>query len=182
MPPRRPAALAAVLLAWSCPVLAQEPTPPSSPPLRVEVLDGLRLRDVETGAVYRLYGIAVCASSQRARIGPQPWPCGTMAAAWLVTATLTHWIACRVIRDDAGERLARCASAEHPDLAADMLHQGLAVLTPATAQDPAIRAYGEAERDARQGRRGLWSGTMPVLTPDRTAEGAAAGRPSESIP
>jgi endonuclease YncB( thermonuclease family) len=51
-----------------------------SPPLRVEVIDGTRFRDIETHAVYRLYGIDTCASGQTARLGRQHWPCGTMAA------------------------------------------------------------------------------------------------------
>ena len=164
--------MAALLLGPPSPAPAEETL--TTPPLRVEVLDGLRLRDIETGTVYRLYGIATCAADQRALLGRQPWPCGTMATAWLVTATLTRWIACRVIRDDGEERLARCASAEHRDLAADLLHDGLAVVESMTAQDPAVRAYATAEHDARLGHRGLWSGTMPKLRGfNRPAEASA---------
>jgi hypothetical protein len=32
-----------------------------SPPLRVEVIDGTRFRDIETHEAYRLYGIDTCA-------------------------------------------------------------------------------------------------------------------------
>ena len=133
-----------------------------SPPLRVEVLDGTRLRDIETQAVYRLYGIDTCAPGQTARLGRQPWPCGTMAAAWLVTATLNKWLACNTLHDENGEHLARCASADHADLGADMIRDGVAVTLPPTQQSPSIRAYLAAERDARRAYQGLWASTFQM--------------------
>ena len=78
-----------------------------SPPLRVEVLDGPRFRDVESKEVYRLYGIDTCAPGQEARLTQKPWPCGTMATAWIVTATLNAWLACRTLRDEASQHHAR---------------------------------------------------------------------------
>lgn len=136
--------------------------PLQSPPLRVEVIDGVRFRDIETGAAYRLYGIDTCAPEQTARLGRQPWPCGTMATSWLVTATLNAWLACRTLRDEASEHLVRCATAGHPDIAADMLRAGIAVALPGTDRDPAIRAYVQAEQDARKAYRGLWSSTFQM--------------------
>jgi endonuclease YncB( thermonuclease family) len=133
-----------------------------SPPLRVEVIDGTRFRDIETRAVYRLYGIDTCAPDQIAGLGRQPWPCGTMAMAWLVTATLNTWLACHTLRDEDGEHLVRCASANHPDIAADMLREGVAVVSPSTQDDPTIRAYALAEQDARKTYRGLWSSTFQM--------------------
>lgn len=116
------------------PAIAQTPAPApgvyspksaaQSPPLRVEVVDGTRFRDIETHEAYRLYGIDTCAPDQSARLGRQSWPCGTMATAWLVTATLNAWLACTTLRDVAGEHLVRCASAGHPDIAADMVREG----------------------------------------------------------
>lgn len=137
-------------------------SPPQLPPLRVEVLDGRRFRDIETGAVYRLYGIDTCAPGQTARLGRQPWPCGATAVAWLVTATLNRWLSCATVREDASEQLARCSSAAYPDLAADMIRDGVAVTLPATDQDPAIRAYAAAEREARKAYRGLWASTFQM--------------------
>lgn len=128
-----------------------------SRPLRVEVMDGTRFRDTETHAVYRLYGIDTCAPDQTARLGRQLWPCGTMATAWLVTATLNRWLACTTLRDEADEHLVRCASASHPDIAADMLREGVAIVRPAANDAPRIRAYALAEQDARKAYRGLWS-------------------------
>ena len=133
-----------------------------SPPLRVEVIDGTRFRDIETHAVYRLYGIDTCAPDQTAHLGRQPWPCGTMATAWLVTAPLNVWLACRTLRDDDGERLVRCASAGHPDIAADMVREGIAVARPPSPDDPGIRVYALAEQDARKAYRGLWSSTFQM--------------------
>lgn len=137
-------------------------SPAQSPPLRVEVLDGRRFRDVETGTVYRLYGIDTCAPGQTARLGRQPWPCGAVATAWLVGATLSRWLSCATVREEAGEHLARCASAAHPDLAAGMIRDGVAVTLPAGGSDSAIRAYGIAEREARKAYRGLWASTFQM--------------------
>jgi len=137
-------------------------TPLQSRPLRVEVIDGVRFRDIETGEAYRLYGIDTCAPAQMARLGRQPWPCGTMATSWLVTATLNAWLACSTLRTDASERLVRCATAGHPDIAADMLRAGVAVALPGTERDPPIRAYIQAEQDARKAYRGVWSSTFQM--------------------
>lgn len=150
-----------------------------SPPLRVEVIDGTRFRDIESQAVYRLYGIDTCAPDQVARLGRQPWPCGTMATAWLVTATLNKWLACITLHDESGEHLARCASASHPDIAADMVREGIAVARPTTQDDPGIRAYALAEQDARKAYRGLWSSTFQMPWDWRAshdASGLPAGR------
>ena len=131
-------------------------------PLRVEVLDGTRFRDIETEAVYRLYGIATCLPGQVAHLGRQPWPCGTMATAWLVNATLGKWLSCATLQDEAGERLARCASADHPDLAGAMVRDGIAVTPPPKEHDPGVRAYISAERDARKAYRGLWASSFEM--------------------
>ena len=155
-----------------------------SPPLRVEVIDGIRFRDIETQAVYRLYGIDTCAPDQTARLGRQLWPCGTMATAWLVTATLNAWLACRTLRDEAGEHLVRCASAGHQDIAADMVREGVAVARPSSPDDPGVRAYELAEQDARKAYRGLWSSTFQMPWDWRAAPDAKrqAARQGEATP
>lgn len=166
------------------PALAQTPAPgvyspksaTQSPPLRVEVVDGTRFRDIETHQTYRLYGIDTCAPDQSARLGRQSWPCGTMATAWLVTATLNAWLACTTLRDAAGEHLVRCASAGHPDIAADMVREGVAVAAPPTSDDPGVRGYALAEQDARKAYRGLWSSTFQMPW-DWRASRQADGRP-----
>ena len=132
------------------------------PPMRVEAIDGVRFRDIETKAVYRLTGVDACAPGQTATLGRQPWPCGTLAIAWLVNATLNKWIACVTIRDEGDEHVARCATAGYPDLAAAMLRAGMAVLTPAAPSEPATSAYASAEQDARKAYRGLWSSSFQM--------------------
>lgn len=158
--------------------------PAQLPPLRVEVIDGTRFRDIETKAVFRLYGVEACLPGQVATLQRQPWPCGTVAAAWLVNATLNRWLACAVIREEGEERLARCATAHHPDLAAAMLREGIAVLVPAAGDDREIPpSYGQAEQQARKAYRGLWSSTfdMPWDWSDRrSGDRQAVGR--ETVP
>lgn len=132
------------------------------PPIRVEVIDGVRFRDIETKAVYRLAGVDACAPGQIATLGKQPWPCGTMATAWLVNAALNKWLACVTIRDEGDEHVARCATASHPDLGAAMLGEGIAVLAPAASNEPTTGAYAAAEQQARKAYRGLWSSTFQM--------------------
>ncbi len=144
------------------------------PPLRVEVIDGIRFRDIETRAVFRLYGIDACASEQIATLGRQPWPCGTIVRAWLVTATLNTWVACTVIKNQPGEHLARCATAGHRDLAADMLRDGVAVLAPMMDGEPVIREYAAAEQSARKAYRGLWSSAFQMPWDWRAAHKTSA--------
>ncbi len=59
-----------------------------STPMRVEVIDGVTFRDIETGVVFRLFGVDACQRDQIANLGRQPWQCGVAAIAWLTTATL----------------------------------------------------------------------------------------------
>lgn len=173
--------LGACLLFGGAPCLAQSPEPAPTlyqpkiaaqvPPMRVEVIDGVRFRDIETGNVFRLSGIETCAPGQVAKLDRQPWPCGTMATAWLVNTTLNKWLACVTVRETENERFARCASASYPDLAAAMLRDGLAVLSPATSQEPAIRDYLLAEHLARKAYRGLWSSVFQMPWEWRTDHG-----------
>jgi endonuclease YncB( thermonuclease family) len=145
-----------------------------SPPLRVEVLDGVRFRDIETHTVYRLYGVDTCIPGQRASLSRQPWPCGAVAVAWLVKATLNRWVACNTLRQEGDERLARCSSADHADIAADMLREGIAVAPPLSEGDPTIRAYVAAEAEARKGYRGIWASSFEMPW-DFRAHAAASG-------
>ena len=124
--------------------------------MRVDVLDGVTFRDVENGAVYRLLGVDACAADQKARLGRQSWPCGAVATAWLVNATLGKWIACSDAAESGGVVFVRCATAEHPDLAHDLLRAGLGVAL-ADDQGRKLHAYAEAEAEAHKALRGLWA-------------------------
>jgi endonuclease YncB( thermonuclease family) len=192
-PPRAVAAIIAFIVSGPAPALAQASiaSPPGlytpggalqSPPLRVEVLDGARFRDIETQAIYRLYGVETCAPDQTARLGRQPWPCGTVAAAWLVAATLNKWVACNTLRQEKDEHLARCASADHADIGADMVRDGVAVASPPTERDPGVRAYAVAERDARKAYRGLWASSFEMPWEFRAHFSAQAANTSQRKP
>lgn len=141
------------------------------PPLRVEVIDGTRFRDIETKMVFRLFGVETCSAGQTAMLGRQPWPCDTVATAWLVNATLNKWLACAVLREEETERLARCATADHADLAADMLRAGIAVRSRPAPDDPALPAYALAEQQSRKAYRGLWSSAFDMPWDWRAAHG-----------
>lgn len=178
---RRLIALAA--FAPSCAALAQAPSPSLPPPpvpqvapppeaysprpsaatvpMRVEILTSTSFLDVETRQVYRLYGVDACDARQTATLGKQTWPCGTVATAWLVTATLNKWVACTTIRQQDETRIARCATGELPDLAAEMLKIGYAITLPA-ADDRLIPTYAQHEKDARAAYRGLWASSFQM--------------------
>ncbi len=130
-------------------------------PMRVEVLSGTTFADIETRQVYRLYGIDACDPGQTARLGKQNWPCGVVATAWLVTATLNKWVACTTIRRQDAIRVARCATGELPDLAAEMLKTGHAVTLP-SFEDRLITSYAQLEHDARRTYRGLWASAFQM--------------------
>ncbi len=125
-------------------------------PMRVVVLDGVTFRDIESGSAYRLYGVDACAANQSAMLGRQSWPCGAVATAWLVGATLGKWTACNVVSEIDGVAYSRCSTAEHPDIALDMLKEGQAVAL-ADPSGKRLRAYAEAEAEARKNLRGLWA-------------------------
>ena len=147
--------------------------PMQSVPMRVEVLDGTTFRDIETGVVYRLYGVDACQRDQLANLGRQPWQCGASAIAWLTTATLNKWVSCNPLREKDGRRLARCSSSEHADLAADMLKDGLAVCLPGD-EDQTVRAYLAAQEQARKAYRGVWSSQFAMPWDFRAKQAASA--------
>jgi endonuclease YncB( thermonuclease family) len=150
--------------------------PDQQPPMRVEVIDGTSFRDIETGQVYRLYGVETCAPNQIATYSRQKWPCGTVATAWLVSATLNKWLICTPIRTENGVNVARCASGEIPDLAAALLKTGWGVLPP-DAGDRLIAAYQQAEADAKKAYRGLWGSAFMMPWEWRRQEAAIAAEP-----
>lgn len=124
-------------------------------PMRVEVINATTMRDIETGSIYRLYGVDACELSQTASLARQKWPCGVVATAWLVNATLNKWIACTPIRVEALTQVARCATGEYPDIAAEMLKTGTVITTNST-QDQLIPSYKQNEADARKAYKGVW--------------------------
>lgn len=148
-----------------------------SAPMRVEVIDATSFRDIETAAIYRLYGVDSCLPTQSAALGRQSWPCGAVAIAWLTNATLGKWVSCNTVREAGGQRLSRCSSSEHQDLAADMLKEGLAVVPPA-AEGQEVRAYGQLQDQARKQYKGLWSSqfTLPWELRAKQPQGPVSDR------
>jgi endonuclease YncB( thermonuclease family) len=148
-----------------------------STPMRVEVIDATSFRDIETGVSYRLFGIDSCLPTQTANFARQSWPCGAVAIAWLTNATLGKWVSCNVVREAGEQRLSRCSSSEHQDLAADMLKEGLAVVLP-IAEGQEVRAYSQLQDQARKQYKDLWSSefTMPWDLRAKRAEGPASNR------
>lgn len=145
-------------------------------PMRVSVLDSRSFRDEASGATYRLYGIETCEPGQIAELGPQRWPCALAPKAWLVTATLNKWVACNVIAEKDGVRLARCAGNDVPDLGAELLRLGAAVVDAAET-GPLIDLYKTAEAEARRASRGLWSSKFEMPWAFRERMSPPAPRP-----
>jgi endonuclease YncB( thermonuclease family) len=143
-----------------------------STPMRVEVIDATSFRDIESGVSYRLFGIDSCLPAQTASLARQSWPCGAVAIAWMTNATLGKWVSCNVIREARGERLSRCSSSEHQDLAADMLKEGLAVALP-SAEGQEVRAYSQMQDQARKQYKGLWSSQFAMPWDLRARQTAA---------
>lgn len=84
-----------------------------------------------------------------ANFGRQSWPCGAVAVAWLTNAALNKWVSCNALREKDGERLSRCSSSEHQDLAADTLREELAIVLP-IAEGQEVRAYSALQDQARK--------------------------------
>ncbi|MBV1702923.1 MAG: hypothetical protein KGQ46_14000 [Hyphomicrobiales bacterium] len=85
----------------------------------------------------------------------QPWACGAVSTAWLIKATLGQWVVCTTIRKENAVKVARCATSQYPDIAQDMLTEGLAIMPP-DAADQEIPAYAQAQNIARTHLAGLW--------------------------
>ncbi|MGZ7870460.1 thermonuclease family protein (plasmid) [Methylobacterium radiotolerans] len=186
---------AAPALADPAPAPGQQDVPAQAPPtryqpqvvlqtkpLRVQVLDGVTVKDIEEGSVYRLYGIDACAPDQLATLGRQPWPCGVMAKAWMVNATLNQWLTCNVLRRENGVGYARCASSGYPDVALAMLKAGMALTVPPSPEVQPIRAYKEAEETARKAYRGIWASSFEMPWEYRGRHTSAAPSVTEALP
>ncbi|WFU07187.1 thermonuclease family protein (plasmid) [Rhizobium sp. CB3171] len=130
-------------------------------PMRVVVLSSTTFEDVEAKQTYRLYGIDACDMGQTATLGKQTWPCGVVAMAWLVSATLNKWVVCSPIRKDETIIVGRCATGEMADIASEMLKAGIAITLP-DPPDRRIASYAQLERDARKSHRGIWASTFQM--------------------
>ncbi|MBZ6078823.1 thermonuclease family protein [Microvirga puerhi] len=147
--------VALILTAGTMSAATAQSAPPA-PPMKVRVVDGDTFEDPSTRTVYRLAGVDACETDQRAALDGQPWPCGAVATAWLVQATLGKAVTCIPAGADAHRRiLARCATQDHGDLAAAMIRAGIAVAYRYRGR-PTEQAYADLEEQARKDRKGLW--------------------------
>lgn len=150
-------------------------------PMRVSVLDGRSFRDEASGTTYRLYGIDTCEPGQVAELGPQRWHCEVGAKAWLVAATLNKWVACNTVIEKDGARLARCAGNDVPDLGAELLRQG-AAMVDAAESGPLIDLYKTTEVEAKRAARGLWSSKFEMPWAFRERAGRERASPMATRP
>jgi endonuclease YncB( thermonuclease family) len=110
------------------------------------------------GQRIRLWGIDAPEGRQQcSRASGRAWRCGKAAADALATELAkARPASCEVVDTDRyGRKVARC-SAGGRDVARALVEIGLALDYPRYSNG----AYAEAERQAREGRRGMWAGTF----------------------
>lgn len=109
------------------------------------------------GAELRLYGID--APELHQECGNPPWPCGKEAHDALAALVAGRKATCRARDVDRYGRIVATCTAGGQDVAEALVRQGLAI-----AYRRYSGRYVPAEDEARQARRGLWSG--PFETPE----------------
>ena len=120
---------------------------------RVTVIDGDSLRAGDENI--RLVGIDAPELFQTCRdANGGEWQCGRAAKARLAALLSQGAVACAPRgRDRYGRTLAVCAAGEVADIGEALVREGHAV-----SFDGFSSGYAAAEREAREGRRGLWRG------------------------
>lgn len=123
------------------------------------VSGGFRVSDGDTLALgdtrYRLEGIDAPERFQLCGSGPQQWRCGEAAKAALVSLVSAGGVECAGSSHDRYGRLLVVCTAQGRDLNAEMVRQGMAIVYGVSEVD-----YRRQEREAREARRGLWSGAF----------------------
>ncbi len=135
------------------PVVAQE----TRLDLVVEVIDGDTLRIVNSGEKIRLLGIDACETGQKAITSSgQIFDCGVPATSALIGLTKNRTLSCRVNGRDRYKRiLATCGRMETPDIGAELVKRGLAVVYRYKGK-ATMPEYVAIEKQARASRLGLW--------------------------
>jgi endonuclease YncB( thermonuclease family) len=126
--------------------------------LVVDVIDGDTLRISGSKEKIRLLGIDACEVSQKAKTSTgQVIDCGEPATTELTRLTARQKLSCRVTGRDRYKRLlARCGTPGTPDLGAELVKQGLAVVYR-YKNKPTVPEYVLIEDRARTSKLGLWS-------------------------
>lgn len=119
---------------------------------RPAVIDGDSLR--LGGREIRLFGIDAPEGRQTCeRADGSAWPCGREATTLLKRLVSGSAVACRGRDEDRYGRLVATCTAGDTDLGAELVRRGMAVAYRAHST-----SYTDEENEARDARRGLWSG------------------------
>jgi endonuclease YncB( thermonuclease family) len=122
---------------------------------RAKALDGDSLEIA--GVQVRLFGIDAPEGRQECRdTADRPYPCGREAARALAAAIAGRTVACTVFDQDRYERDVAMCTVDGRDLGDLMVRAGHAIELPQHSRG----RYAAAEREAREARRGIWSGTF----------------------
>lgn len=135
---------------------AVEPEP-FGPGANIVSIDGDTLRAGD-GAEYRIFGIDAPELKQACEeANGKEWLCGRAAKVKLTKLIKEGGVTCEVKSTDRyGRNIAQCSATGVPDLGAVMMREGYAIdLGGQTGY-----AYAEAEREAREAKRGIWRGTF----------------------
>ena len=122
-------------------------------------MDGRTLHYVTQDIHVRIAGVAVCEDHRLAYLDGTPWPCGTVAIAWLVSQTLRRSVECqRLDRRSDGTIYARCG------VAGEAIAAGQALMSDERLLGLPFVIYLQLQQQARESRTGLWGSvfTNPV--------------------
>lgn len=126
--------------------------------ISVDVIDGDTLRITGTKEKIRLLGIDACETRQTATTkSGQTVDCGEPATSALIGLTIHQPVTCSVTGRDRYKRLlARCGTSTTPDLGAELVRQGLAVVYRYKGK-PTVPDYVAIESRAQSSQLGLWA-------------------------
>lgn len=124
----------------------------------VEVIDGDTLRITGSKNKIRLLGIDACEVGQTAITATgQIVDCAKPATDALTTLTAKQSLSCTISGRDRYKRLlARCGTSATPDLGAELVRRGLAVVYRYKGK-PTVPEYVAIESTAHSSRLGLWA-------------------------
>jgi len=131
-----------------------EPFDPNAPVISIDG-DSLRAGD---GEEYRIFGIDAPEGKQTCKeTNGRTWLCGRAAKTKLTKLIKGGEVACTVKDTDRfGRNVAVCSAAGVPDIGEAMVREGYAIdLGRKTGF-----AYADAEREAREEKRGIWRGSF----------------------
>lgn len=105
----------------------------------------------------KLEAVDACESRQSATYDGIKWPCGAVATAWLVAKTMGKQVECRPTRMDSYGRYLAICFVDGQDIGLSGLREGMMIAYRHRKEDMPEQ-YEQAEAEARNENRGLWSG------------------------